>query len=373
MHRAQIKQILKDLDKKMVFLVGPRQVGKTWMAKQLMASFHEAVYLNYDNAEDRHIIENQSWFRDVPLLVLDELHKMKDWKNFIKGVYDVKEASLKILVTASARLQTYRHVGDSLSGRFFAHHLMPFTLAELEQNKETIAFDTLLERGGFPEPLLSDSAVDVKRWRAQYVDSMISSDVNELKPIENINSMRLILALLRKRVGSCISYQSIAEDVKVAPNTVKNYISLLESLYVIFCIRPYSKNIARSLLKEPKIYFFDNGLVDGGIGAKLENWVALSLYKHALVKNDQLGESNKLHYLRTKEGKEVDFCLVNDDGLLELIEVKSSDKTVSASLNYFSKKYNVPGVQLVKSLRQEFVRDDINVQNAEKYLKQLYI
>ncbi|MEZ4754043.1 MAG: ATP-binding protein [Bdellovibrionota bacterium] len=324
-NRFQTSRIEDDLKKKMVFLVGPRQVGKTWLAKRISEKYKKSHYLNYDDFDHRDIINQREWLPNTELLVLDELHKMPEWKNYLKGLFDTKSESMKILVTGSARLDAFRATGDSLAGRFFRHRLYPLSLAELEdQSRNTL--DKLLTRGGFPEPFSSDSEQDVTRWRSQYVDVLTKDEILDLENIRNLKAVSLLLEFLRRRVGSRISYQSLSEDIGVAPTTVKRYIDLFESLFIIFRIQPFSKNIARSLRKEPKIYFFDNGMVIGDEGAKLENFTALSLLKNAHGRSDYTGENIELYYLRTKDEKEVDFCVSRNGEVERIIEVKSSAK-----------------------------------------------
>jgi len=260
MERYQKQHILKDLNKKLVFLIGPRQVGKTWLALDIADSFSNSVYLNYDNYKDRGIIKNQSWLDDTQLLVLVEIHKMKDWKNFVKGIFDTKSSTMKILITGSARLEAFQASGDSLAGRFFKHRLLPFSPAELFRINETVDMDKLLRHGGFPEPFLSEDAIESDRWRMQYVNGLIRTDVLDFERIHDFKALELVLELLRLRVGSPVSYQSIARDVGISPNTVKKYIQIFESLFIVFKTSPYSRNIARSILKEPKIYFYDTGM-----------------------------------------------------------------------------------------------------------------
>ena len=223
MKRAQKDIIIRDLDKKLILLVGPRQSGKTWLAKDIAREFSNAIYLNYDQSLDRKIIEDQSWLDTTDLLILDELHKMPDWKNYLKGVFDTRPESLKILVTGSARLDVYDRLGDSLAGRYFRHRLLPFSLAEISQGNESADINKIMERGGFPEPYLAEDNVGANRWRMQYINSLLSTDVFEIDVIQNLKGMRLIFDLLRARVGSPISYQSLAEDAAVAPSTVKKY------------------------------------------------------------------------------------------------------------------------------------------------------
>ena len=342
MERYQKQYILKDLNRKLVFLIGPRQVGKTWLAQDIAKLFSDSIYLNYDNLKDRKIIINQSWLNDTNLLVLDEIHKMPEWKNFVKGIYDTKLFTMKMLITGSARLEAFHTGGDSMAGRFFKHRLLPFSASELSHINEDINMDKLLLHGGFPEPFLLDDAVESDRWRMQYINGLIRTDVLEFEKIHDFKAIELVFQLLRSSVGSSVSYQSIAEDVGIAPNTVKKYIQIFESLFLVFKITPYSKNIARSLLKEPKIYFFDTGMVEGNKGIRFENLVAVSLLKHVYAVNDYLGKPYSLNYLRTKDKAEVDFCIVNKKGPKVMIEAKLSNDTPRKAIVNFNRRYNIP-------------------------------
>lgn len=373
MKRIQTAAIIKDLDKKMVILVGPRQAGKTWLAKYIAQQFPQSLYLNYDQIQDREIIYQQNWLPTTDLLILDELHKMPGWKNYLKGFYDTKPASLRVLVTGSARLDIFNHLGDSLAGRYFRHRLMPLSLAELQQCNMKINIDKLLLRGGFPEPYFAENDIDAARWRLQYLNSLLSTDVFEFEKIQNIKAMQLIFNLLRNRVGSPVSYQSLSEDAGVSPTTVRKYIQILEALYIVFRVTPFAKNIARSLLKEPKIYFFDTALVEGNPGAQLENLTAISLLKHIYAKYDYLAEDYQLHYLRNKEGQEVDFALVSKEEIQQMIEVKVSNHALSPSLIAYQRKYGYPAIQIVKYCQHETVNQDIQILKAENFLTSLWL
>lgn len=373
MERYQKKIILHDLQKKMVLLAGPRQAGKTTLAKSIAKEYKTSVYLNYDRLEDRKIIQGESWLPSAELLILDEIHKMPQWKNYLKGIYDTKLEHQKILVTGSARLEIFNHVGDSLAGRYFLHRLMPLSPAECDKVNVSYTLEHFLERGGFPEPFLAEDLVDASRWRLQYMDSLLREDVLNFDNIQNMNAIRTLFEILRERVGSPISYTSIAKDVAIAPNTVKKYVQILEALYVIFRVTPFSKNIARSLLKEPKIYFFDTGLIKGDEGTRFENFVATCLYKHVLAKIDKLAENYVLQYLQTKDRQEVDFALVRDNEIEKMIEVKNSDHTVNPGLRYFHEKYQIPGCQVVKNIFREKVDTGIEIVSGLNFLKTLYL
>ena len=377
MDRAQQAHILKDLEQKMVVLVGPRQAGKTWLAKHIASLFERSLYLNYDQVSDRKIIQHQGWLDSTDLIIFDELHKMPDWKNYLKGVYDTKPAGLRILVTGSARLEVYDKLGDSLAGRYFRHRLLPISVAELKQIGEdkSHSVERLIERGGFPEPYLIPEALDAKRWRLQYINSLLSTDIFELDKIQNIKAMRLLFELLQHRVGSPISYQSLSEDLAISPMTVKKYIQALEMLFIIFRVTPFSKNIARSLLKEPKIYFFDTGLVQGKdeMGAKFENMMAVSLLKHVYAQEDYQAEPSGLYYLRTKEGQEVDFAITQNNNITQIIEAKLSDGKLSKSLLAFHQKYEFSSTQVVKNIKNEYQQAGVAVLSAESFLGSLLL
>ncbi|MBI2337466.1 MAG: ATP-binding protein [Deltaproteobacteria bacterium] len=370
MFRSQQTIILQDLRKKMVFLTGPRQVGKTWLAQELMKTFKKPLYLNYDDPDHLKIIKKRTWLREIDFIIFDEIHKMPGWKNYLKGIYDTRPQNLHILVTGSARLDTFRYSGDSLAGRYFLHHLLPLSLAEM--NSSSVAEEEkLIQRGGFPEAFLANSDEDADRWRSQYLQGLIRFDVLDFERIHDFKAIQNVLEILRRSVGSTISYQSIAEDVGVALNTVKKYIQILEDLHIVFRLIPYSSKIRHSLKKEPKLYFYDTGAVVGDVGAKYENYVALSLYKYLLQIADQKGKPVGLYYLKTKAGNEVDFCLVIDDKIKNIIEAKWTDDHLHKGLNYFCKKYHLAGIQLVHHLKTEQQFENIKIKDSATYLKSL--
>ncbi|HBD96190.1 MAG: hypothetical protein A2015_08935 [Spirochaetes bacterium GWF1_31_7] len=371
MNRTQSLQIINDLTKKIVFITGPRQVGKTYLARDIAAQFGKSLYLNYDSYADRKIIDEQSWLPDTKLIIFDELHKKKDWKNYLKGVFDTRNEDLMILVTGSSRLDAHRSEGDSLLGRYFLHRLLPFSVREIADNNIHYTLDHFLERGGYPEPFLSESTIDADRWRQLYIDGIIQTDVLDFETIHNIKSMRLLLDMLRNRVGSPLSFNNLAQDLQIAPNTVRKYIEIFEALYIVFRVTPFSDNIARSLLKEPKVYFYDNGLVSGDDGAKLENFTAVSLLKHCYYNNDVMGRSMELRYIRTKDGREVDFCITDNGAVNVMIEVKNRDTDISPSLLYFKERYDFPAAQLVRYIRNEHLTKGIEVRDAYKYFLEL--
>lgn len=354
----------------MVFITGPRQVGKTFLAKQLMAEFQNPQYFNYDNLDDRNIIQNMSWKLNTDLLIFDEIHKMKGWKMFLKGVFDARRQGQAILVTGSSRLDTFRQSGESLAGRYFHLRLNPISVKELEQLYPPFEATEKLNRlGGFPEPLLSGSEQEAARWRNQYYTDLIREDILEFGKINEIKTMRMLLELLRDRVASPLSYNSLARDLQVSPHTIKRYIEIIESLHIVFLLRPYHKKLSRSILREPKLYFYDTGLIKGDDGVKLENTIAVCLLKYVEYLRDAKGKNTCLDYLKTKDGKEADFVITDNDEVTRMMEVKLSHDKLSRSLIFFSQKF--PGAeafQLVHNLRHTQYKERIHVVPAGEWL-----
>ncbi|GAB4025801.1 MAG: hypothetical protein Fur0010_28840 [Bdellovibrio sp.] len=257
------------------------------------------------------------------------------------------------MITGSARMDIFKKGSDSLAGRHFSYRLHPFSLAELasEVNPKE-ALETLLMCGGFPEPFLNGTEEFAKRWRRAHIDRILKEDILELEQIRQFKSLELLIDLLSEKVGSPISYSSLARDLEVSPHTVKRWIEILEAFYIIFIVPPFTKNLARSILKEPKIYFYDNGKVKNDEAAKLENLVALSLLKDIQLREDVKGESGQLFYLRDKEKRKVDFLVTREKEIFSLIEVKLSDDSFSKNLFYFEERLKPQNcIQVVKNLK----------------------
>jgi len=361
-----------DLRRKMVLVTGPRQVGKTTLCRHLMGRFESAQYLNWDVAQDRAILLRQSWNPRAGLLAMDEIHKMPDWKGWLKGVVDGRSPGQALLVTGSARMETWRQSGDSLAGRYLAFRLHPISVREWCEERggtPSAALDRLMARGGFPEPCLADNPDDADRWRRQYFTDLIREDVVEFSRLHEINAMRLFAELLRERVGSPLSLASIARDLAVSPTTLKRYLDILQALYIVFTVQPWHRNVARAILQTPKVYFFDTGLVRGDEGIRLENAVAAMLLKHVHFRQDARGKSAGLHYIRTKDGAEVDFALSEDKRLTHLIECKLADNAPHRALAGFAHKFpEAQAVQLVRDLRQEEIRAPVRIAHAADWL-----
>lgn len=370
MNRTLIPYIIKDLSEKIVIISGPRQSGKTTLSKQLATEFD---YFNYDAVEDRITLKAKDWDRKKKLIIFDELHKMKNWKQWLKGVYDTEGIPPSLLVTGSSKLNTYRKMGDSLAGRYFQFRLHPFDVkevtSELQQNPEEV-FNTLMSIGGFPEPFLKGDETYYKRWRRTHLDIILRQDLIGEYAVRDIQAIETLVHLLQERVGSAVSYSQLARDLERDPKTIKRWLVMLENLYVIFKITPYHKNIARSLLKEPKYYFYDNGRVERENGSRLENLVACALQKELDFIADTTGADTQLHFLRTKDKKEIDFLILIDKKPVLAIEVKWADENLSSSFKYFSEYLpDCPGIQLIKELsREKTYPNGFEVRDVVKWL-----
>jgi predicted AAA+ superfamily ATPase len=380
MERYLNHHVLADLHHKMVVLTGPRQVGKTTLAKQLMTQLPPAQYLNWDVPADRAVLTRQSWSPSSQLLVMDEIHKMPGWKQWLKGVVDADPPGAPgsrraLLVTGSARMETFRQSGESLAGRYLALRLHPISVREWCASTGCTgdaALAHLMQRGGFPEPCLAADAGWANRWRTQYITDLVREDVLEFSRVQEVGTMRVLVDLLRERVGSPLSLASIARDLAVAPGTLRRYLDILQALFIVFTVHPWHQNIARSLLQSPKVYFYDNGLVRGNEGLMLENAVATSLRKVADFAIDTRGQRAGLHYVRTKDGAEVDFALSLDGQVTHLIECKLSDDRPHRALASFAERFpQVMAVQLVQRLRQEQQFGRVQVTAAGSWLASL--
>ena len=349
--------ITKDLENKMVFLSGPRQVGKTTLAKKIISG-KKGLYLLYDESEDRKNILTKTFLHEK-YVCLDEFHKYNRWKGFIKGVYDKYKDSLHVILTGSARLDVYQKSGDSLFGRYFLYHLHPLTLAELNSKIITLpealcephsplpGIDDLFAFGGFPEPFLRASEQEHRRWSNQRRQLLVQEELRELTHLQLLGVVENLMLLLPEKIGSVFSYSSLAEDLRVSTQTVQNWLAIFEKLYFVFKLKPYRPRITRSIQKRPKYYLWDWSQLENE-GRKFENLVAGHLFKASSLWKD-LGLANaELWYIQDRSGKEVDFLMTRDNKPWFLVEVKLAEEETSRNLKSFAERLDVPGIQVIK-------------------------
>jgi len=376
LHRILYKKIWDELslEKAMIFLSGPRQCGKTTLTKLISEEYPNKLYFNWDILSHREkLLKNSTFFEEVvrrdeskPLIILDEIHKYRDWKNYLKGIYDQYYDSYKFLVSGSGRLDIYQKGGDSLAGRYFMFHLWPFTVAELAEQPALFdqfisdplrvaterslelkqIWENLSELSGFPEPYLSGKPSTWRRWSNGYAQQLIREDIRDLTDIKSSAAMETLFHLLPSKIGSPLSIPSLSGDLQVSYNSIQNWLSAFERFFMLFSITPWTFRIARAIQKERKIYLFDTPRIKDK-GARFENMVALELWRAVTSWND-LGLGNfALHFIKNKEQQEVDFLLARDDEPFLLVEAKLSDLQPSAALKKFQQMLNVPALQLV--------------------------
>jgi hypothetical protein len=339
-----------DLGRKMVFVGGPRQVGKTQLGRTIVAD--PAAYLNFDIPAHRDAIlrgelpPTRDWF-------FDEIHKYRGWRNFLKGLYDEAGARKRILVTGSARLDFYRYGGDSLQGRYYYLRLHPFTLAELGgRTRDDLA--ALLRLSGFPEPVLAGDETGARRWSLAYRGRLVREEVTGLEAISDLSKLELLVNALPGRVGSPLSLNALRGDLQVSHPTIARWLEVLERLYAIYRIAPFGAPRLRAVTKAQKHYHFDWTVV-ADPAARFENLVASHLLKWAHYQADTQGRAVELRYFRDIDGREVDFVLTEQGKPVGMVECKWGDAEVSPSLRYLRQRFpGVPAWQLSATGTKDF-------------------
>ena len=362
MKRVYEELIHRDLEenRQMIFMAGPRQVGKTTCslsAERYSSDFH---YLNWDVPSHRQLIiagpdavaEKLGLLQaksNLPIVVFDEIHKYGKWKQFLKGFFDIYGSKVRIIVTGSAKLNIYKAGSDSLMGRYFLYRIHPFSVAEVISPKvidkeikapheiDSKQFNQLFEFGGFPEPFIKHSKSFATRWQRLKQQQLFKEDIRELSQIQELASLEMLAEILKSQAGQLVSYSNIANAVNVSIPTIQKWIKSLEAFYYCFTIKPWSKNVKRALRKEPKIYLWDWSVITDR-GAKCENFVAAHLLKAVHYWTDRGFGDYELYFIRDKEKREVDFLVTKDKKPWFLVEVKQSkNHSISKALYQFQK------------------------------------
>jgi len=376
--------IVEDLKDKMVFVGGPRQVGKTTLCRNFIAThFRNHAYFNWDNRTDRRAITSSAWPGDAELLILDEIHKYRRWKGLIKGEYDKLKETYKFLVTGSSRLDLYRRGSDSLQGRYHYYRLHPFTLAEIEglAYKASIhgelpissgfhqdAIDTLNVFGGFPEPIMKQNKRQLRRWHNEKIERMFREDILDVHAIRDIGNMKLLSDILPSKVGSLLSTNVIREDLEVSFRAASHWIDVLEAFYYHFRLYPFTSKRIRSLKKEPKLYLWDWSEVEDE-AARFENLIASHLLKFVHFITDYEGYKAELYFLRDVDKREVDFLVTIDNKPWFAVEAKLNETSLSPHLPYFKERLSIPYVyQVVKKTAIDRLEKGVRIVSAGKFL-----
>ena len=386
-NRYLTETIIKDLENKMVFIGGARQVGKTTLAKDIIAKqFNDTTYYNWDFNPDRKKIISYELPGEPSLLIFDEIHKYKKWKALIKGIYDIYNQKYKIIVTGSASLNIFRRGGDSLQGRYHYYTLHPFTLAEVENIKnnlqpfEELTFqrsfyksssEILLTFGGFPEPMLSQDDKILRRWHNEKLERLFREDIRDIENIRDINSMKLLGDLLPSKAASPLSINNISTDLEVSHRAINNWLNILESFYYLFRVYPFTSKKIRSIKKEPKLYLIDWSEIDNE-SSRFENMIASHLLKFVQYLYESEGYKAGLFYLRNVDKKEVDFLVTVNNKPWFSVEAKHSDKSPSPNITYFKERLKIPfNYQVIREDNVDIMKDGIRVISFSKFLSGL--
>ncbi len=357
MERAYEKRLADHLaqDRQMAMVTGPRQVGKTTSAR-VSAGDHR--YLTWDRQQDRRLMlagpDAVALELGLEILtasprhvVFDEIHKYRRWRDFLKGFFDVYAKQTRLIVTGSAQLGFFRRGGDSLMGRYFLYRMHPLTVAEIAGTRiadteiadplepPADGIEQLLRFGGFPEPFLRATTRFYNRWRRLRSELLFREDLRDLTQIQEAGQVEVLGELLASRTGQLLNYSALANDINASVDTVRRWIGTLESLFYCFTLRPWFRNVPKSLRKQPKVYLWDWSLV-ADPGARRENFVASHLLKAVHWWTDSGLGTFDLYYLRDKAKREVDFVVVRDGTPWFLVEAKSSARReISSSLGHF--------------------------------------
>lgn len=361
------------LKRKMAFVGGPRQVGKTTFALGFLgakADETHPAYLNWDHPAVPPALRRAELPPRESLLVLDEIHKYARWRNLLKGIYDTEKSRRRILVTGSARLDYYRKGGDSLAGRYRYFRLHPFSLREMARAPVRSDVHALLKFGGFPEPLIAQNEAGLRIWRRDRLSRVVREDLRDLEQVREISLVEHLTDLLPSRVGSPLSVKSLREDLQVDHKTVERWLQILENLYVCFRVAPYGSPRIRAVKKERKLYLWDwTGIED--IGPRFENLVAAQLLKYCHWVEDTEGHAMELRYLRDTDRREVDFVVLRERKPLFAVECKSGEKAIGPAVRYFAERTPIPRFYQVHLGERHFETGKVTVLPFPQWCREL--
>lgn len=335
--------IQKNLAKKMVFIGGPRQVGKTTLSLNYISPSKASnpAYLNWDRVSDKSLILKDQLPLQHHTLIFDEIHKYKGWRNLLKGLYDKYKDDHSFLVTGSARLDYFRKGGDSLLGRYRYYRLHPFTLPELSSKPSADDLQRLLQFSGFPEPLFAKDEIEHRLWQKERIVKVIMEDLRHLETVKDNSTLLLLAETLPTKVGSPLSLKSLEEDLQVSQPTIQRWVQILSTLYYSYSIAPYGSPKIRAVKKLQKVYLWDWSQV-ADPGPRFENFVAGHLLKYCHFIEDTQGHTMELRYLRDTDGREIDFVVMKNKKPLFAVECKSGEKQISKHLAYFKERTPIP-------------------------------
>jgi uncharacterized protein len=320
-----------------ITITGPRQSGKTTLARNFFAS---KPYISFENPDTREEAQNDprsflERYKDGA--VFDEVQRLPELLSYLQQIVDEGPKSCRFVLTGSQQFGLKSKITQSLAGRTALIHLLPFSYEELYSYRgQNPSMESALFAGLYPP--IHDRGLDSQKWYADYVQTYIERDVRSLLNIRDLSLFQLFLKMCAARCGKLINLSGMASDCGITHNTAKEWISILEASYIVFRVAPYFNNLGKRLVKTPKLYFYDTGLTTYLLGIKtaeqllvhphrgsiFETFIASEIMKSAF----HSGETPSLYFWRDRSGNEIDF-LVNRGSDLLPIEAKSG-KTVAS-------------------------------------------
>jgi uncharacterized protein len=314
-----------------VTITGPRQSGKTTLAKMTYPDYH---YCNLENPEIRKLAteDPNAFFKQFPSpLILDEIQRVPSLLSYIQGYVDEKQEPGQYLITGSQHLSISEAITQSLAGRTALLTLLPLSMEELINAGFDIERDKIIYTGGLPR--IYDNDLNPYKANRNYFQTYVERDLNQLSTIRDLSNFERFMRLLAGRIGQILNVSSLSNDLGVSSTTLAEWISILEASFLVFRIYPYYENFGKRLIKSPKIYFSDTGLVsyllgietpeqvsrDPLIGNLFENLVVLEAFKTRLNK----GLDPNLYYFRDNNGNEVDLVYQRHQELIP-VEIKAA-------------------------------------------------
>jgi hypothetical protein len=364
--------VVEDLKSKMVFVGGPRQVGKTTFALTFLTEQSEKhpAYLNWDNILIRSALLRGELPPNESIIVLDEIHKFARWRNLVKGFYDVRKSEISFIITGSARLDYYSKGGDSLQGRYHYYRLHPFSLREINTDPSQSDVQRLLKYGGFPEPFLMAEEKYWRRWQRERLHRVIYEDIRDLENIKEISLLELLAEELPNRVGAPLSVKKLKELLQVAHETVERWLKIFERMYYCYRIPPYGSPKVRAVKKEQKLYLWDWSIVPDS-GPRFENFIASQLLKYCHLMEDTEGFRMDLRFIRDTDKREIDFVVLKDGRPMFAVECKSGEKSINPALFYFMERTPIPKFYQVHEGRKDYEKNGVRVLPVQIFCKEL--
>ncbi|MCF8295382.1 MAG: ATP-binding protein [Bacteroidales bacterium] len=336
-----------------VTITGPRQAGKTTLAKQCFPTY---TYCNLEHPQIRLLAQQDpvSFFKQYPApLIIDEIQHVPDLLSYIQTEVDERQINGLYILTGSQQLHLNAAVSQSLAGRTAMLTLLPLSIEELTAYyKQSLQRDTCLYTGFLPRIYDQQQAPGVA-YR-NYLQTYIERDVRQLLHLKDLHSFEKFLYLLAGRIGQIINLASLANDTGVSATTISNWLSVLEASYVIFRLHPYFNNLGKRYIKSPKLYFVETGLAAHLLGLEEERMIARDPLLGGLFENMMViealkfrynqGKSSNLYFYRDSKGMEIDL-LIKLGAALFPIEIKSSmtwQPDFSKNLHSFNKLIQSP-------------------------------